>query len=159
MATRLRKGRRLRGSRTHGWGTSGQHRESGRRGGFGRAGRYRHKRSRLIRTGEFKNLHYAGKKGFVSIAQKRPSGRTLNLWQLSAMMDKLVTEKKAQLAGEKIIIDLKQIGVRKLLGTGSISRAVQVTVGECSESALKKIKDAGGDAIVTNPGAQAVTAK
>lgn len=128
-------------------------------GGFGRAGRYRHKRSRLIRTGEFRNLHYAGKKGFMSVAQKRPSGRTLNLWQLSALTEKLVVEKKAQLAGERIVIDLKQLGVRKLLGTGSISRAVQVTVGECSESALKKLKDAGGDAIVTKPGAQPVKPK
>ena len=129
------------------------------RGGYGRAGRYRHKKSRLIRTGEFRNLHYAGKKGFVSLAQMRPSGPTLNLWQLSAMMDKLVNEKKAQLAGDKIIINLKELGVRKLLGSGSISRAVQVTVGECSENALKKIKDAGGEAVVTKPGAQPVTAK
>jgi len=129
------------------------------RGGYGQAGRYRHKKSRLIRTGEFRNLHYAGKKGFVSLSQMRPSGPTLNLWQLSAVTEKLVNEKKAQLAGEKVIINLKELGVRKLLGTGSISRAVQVTVGECSESALKKIKDAGGEAIVTKPAAQPVTAK
>jgi len=129
------------------------------RGGYGQAGRYRHKKSRLIKTGEFRNLHYAGKKGFVSLSQMRPSGPTLNLWQLSAVTEKLVNEKKAQLAGEKVIINLKELGVRKLLGTGSISRAVQVTVGECSESALKKIKDAGGEAIVTKPAAQPVTAK
>ena len=129
------------------------------RGGYGQAGRYRHKKSRLIRTGEFRNLHYAGKKGFVSLSQMRPSGPTLNLWQLSAVTEKLVNEKKAQLAGEKVIVNLKELGVRKLLGTGSISRAVQVTVGECSESALKKIKDAGGEAIVTKPAAQPVTAK
>jgi ribosomal protein L15 len=117
-------------------------------GGFGRAGRYRHKRSRLIRTGEFRNLHYAGKKGFVSVAQKSPTGGTLNLWQLSAIADRLVSEKKAQLAGEKVIIDLKPLGIRKLLGAGSVSRALQVNVDECSEGALKKLKEAGGEAIL-----------
>ncbi|HXZ98274.1 MAG TPA: hypothetical protein VED24_02790, partial [Candidatus Acidoferrum sp.] len=49
MATRKRKVRRLRGSRTHGWGTSGQHRESGMLGGHGNAGLLRHKKSAVIR--------------------------------------------------------------------------------------------------------------
>lgn len=121
------------------------------RGGFGQAGRYRHKRSRLIRTGEFVHMHYLGKKGFTSIAQKRRPGRTLNLWQLSEMVDKLVSEKKAQLVGQKIVVDLKQLGFKKLLGAGAISRAVQVKVDQCSESALKKIKEAGGEAVPTTP--------
>ena len=148
MATRLRHVRHQRGSRTHGWGTSGQHRGSGMRGGSGIAGRYRHKRSRLIRTGEYSNMHYAGKKGFTSIAEMRPRGRTLNLWQLSELVDKLVAGKKAQPAGEKVVLDLKELGFKKLLGTGSISRAVQVKVDECSESALKKIREAGGEAVL-----------
>ena len=147
MATRLRHVRHQRGSRTHGWGTSGQHRGSGMRGGSGIAGRYRHKRSRLIRTGEYSNMHYAGKKGFTSLAEMRPRGRTLNLWQLSEMADKVVTG-KAQPAGEKVVLDLKELGFKKLLGAGSISRAVQVKVDECSESALKKIREAGGEAIL-----------
>jgi large subunit ribosomal protein L15 len=118
------------------------------RGGFGQAGRYRHKRSRLIRTGEYSHMHYAGKKGFTSIAEMRPAGRTVNLWQLSEMVDRLVAEKKAEKAGEKVVVDLKQLGFKKLLGSGSISRPVQVKVDECSEGALKKIKDAGGEAVL-----------
>ncbi|MGA8904197.1 MAG: uL15 family ribosomal protein [Candidatus Bathyarchaeia archaeon] len=148
MATRLRKGRHLRASRTHGWGTSGQHRGTGMQGGAGNAGRYRHKRSRLIRTGEYSHMHYAGKKGFTSIANMRPAGKTINLWQLSELADKLTAEKKAEKAGEKVIVDLKQLGFSKLLGTGSISRAVQVKVDKCSEGARKKIEDAGGEAVL-----------
>ena len=115
-------------------------------GGHGRAGRYRHKRSRLIRTGEFADMHYAGKKGFTPISARKPVGQTLNLWQLAAIVDKLVAEKKAQLAGEKVLIDLKQLGYEKLLGTGSVSRAIQVNV-KCSEAAAKKLKDAGGEVV------------
>ena len=119
------------------------------RGGYGRAGRYRHKRSRLIRTGEFANMHYAGKKGFTPISAKKHFGRTLNLWQLGEIADKLVAEKKAQLAGEKVLVDLKQLGYEKVLGAGSVSRAIQVNV-ECSETAAKKLKDAGGEIVTGN---------
>lgn len=118
------------------------------RGGSGIAGRYRHKRSRLIRTGEYSNMHYAGKKGFTSLAGLRPRGRTLNLWQLSELVDKLAAGKKAPAAGEKFVLDLKELGFKKLLGTGSISRAVQVKVDECSEGALKKLKEAGGEVVL-----------
>ena len=123
-------------------------------GGFGRAGRYRHKRSRLIRTKEFFQMHYAGKKGFTSIAGKKRAKKTLNLWELSEMIDRLVAEKKAQLEGQRVIVDLGELGFGKLLGAGSISKAVQVKVDECSESALKKIKEAGGDAVLSAPAAQ-----
>ena len=112
----------------------------------------------MIRTGEFFHLHYAGKKGFNSIAQRHMSGRTLNLWQLSQIADKLAGEKKPA-TGEKVVIDLKQLGFRKLLGTGAISRAVQVKVDKCSESAVKKIKDAGGEAILKSSAAPSAPAK
>ena len=117
------------------------------RGGSGITGRYRHKRSRLIRTGEYSNMHYAGKKGFTSLSNMRPSGRTLNLWQLSDLADKLVADKKPP-ASEKLVLDLKELGFKKLLGTGLISRAVQVKIDQCSEGALKKIKEAGGEAVL-----------
>ena len=73
----------------------------------------------------------------------------MNLWQLSDMADKLVAEKKAQLSGEKVILDLKELGYTKVLGGGSVSRAIQVNV-ECSESAAKKLKGAGGEVVNAN---------
>lgn len=153
MATRHRKGRRLRGSRTCGWGTSGQHRESGRRGGFGQAGRYRHKRSLLVRTGEFSDMRYAGKKGFNSVAEKRRTfpERSMNLFQLVGLVDKLAQEKKLQMQANVPVIDLHEFGFTKLLGAGSVPKAIRVKVENCSESALRKLKDAGGDAILDQP--------
>jgi large subunit ribosomal protein L15 len=121
------------------------------RGGFGDSGRYRHKKSRLIRNKEFVHMHYLGKKGFISVNQRQKQGKVLNLGQLSAMVDKLVSEKRAQMEDQKVAVDLGQLGFRKLLGGGSISRAVRVKVGLCSESALKKLKEAGGEALVSNP--------
>ena len=148
MATRRRKGRHLRGSRTNGWGTSGQHRESGRRGGFGRAGRYRHKKSYLIRHKEFVSMHYVGKKGFISVAQKRVQRPSLNLIQLSNMLENLIETKKVQYENQIPVIDLGALGYGKLRGGGTLTRPVRVKVASCSESAQKKIKDAGGEAIL-----------
>jgi len=119
-------------------------------GGSGQSGRYRHKRSRLIRSGEFVGMHYKGKKGFTPVMPVKDEGRTLNLIQLSSMVDRLASEKKAQMVGDKIAIDLKELGFRKLLGAGSISRAVQVKVDACSEAAAKKLKEAGGELIDTS---------
>jgi large subunit ribosomal protein L15 len=120
------------------------------RGGSGISGRYRHKRSQLIRTGEFAQMHYEGKKGFTPVSPKKDAGATLNMWQLSGIVDRLVNEKKAQLTGDKVVVDLRQLGFRKLLGSGRISRAVQVTIDECSEGAAKKLKEAGGELINTD---------
>ena len=91
-------------------------------------------------------MHYEGKKGFTPVSAKKGFGQTLNLWQLSEMVDKLVAEKKAQSAGEKILVDLRQLGYEKVLGSGSVSRAIQVNV-KCSETAAKKLKDAGGEIV------------
>ena len=120
-------------------------------GGSGQSGRYRHKRSRLIRTGEFANMHYKGKKGFTAVAPTKDEGRTMNLIQLSSLVDRLTSENKAQLAGDKVVVDLRELGFRKLLGAGSISRAVQVKVDECSEAAAKKLKEAGGELVNAVP--------
>jgi large subunit ribosomal protein L15 len=121
------------------------------RGGFGNAGRYRHKKSRLIRNKEFVHMHYVGKKGFTSVPQRRGEIKALNLGRLAAMVDKLVSQKKAQMEDQKVVVDLGQMGFEKLLGGGSISRAVRVKVDRCSANAMKKLKDAGGEAVLSSP--------
>jgi large subunit ribosomal protein L15 len=122
------------------------------RGGFGQAGRYRHKKSQLIRNKEFVHMHYVGKKGFTSVPQKtKREGRALNLGQLSSVIDRLVNEKKAEMDGKKVVLNLNQIGFQRLLGGGSISRPIRVTVDHCSKSALEKIKESGGEAILPTP--------
>jgi len=116
-------------------------------GGHGRAGRYRHKRSRLIRTKEYFEMNYAGKKGFTPVAQKQRPDRVLNLIQLTGLVDRLTRENKLQIENNLPLVDLQALGYEKLLGAGSLSKAVRVKVGRCSESALRKLKEAGGDAV------------
>ena len=94
-------------------------------------------------------MHYKGKKGFTAVNPAKAKGRTLNLIQLSILVDRLTSEKKVQLAGDRVAVDLKELGFIKLLGAGSISRAVQVKVDKCSETAAKKLKEAGGELVST----------
>jgi len=96
-------------------------------------------------------MHYKGKKGFTPVSASKDLGGVLNLFQLSTLVDNLVAEKKAQLVGDKVVVDLEELGFRKLLGGGSISRAVQVKVDKCSESAEKKLKQAGGELVSQAP--------
>ncbi len=49
MATRLRKTRKFRGSRNHGWGQVGQHRASGHKGGLGQSGMLKHHFSSMLK--------------------------------------------------------------------------------------------------------------
>lgn len=141
MATRHRKTRKLRASRTHGWGRSGQHRDSGMQGGHGNAGWKRHRWSSVIRYG-----WEIGTKGFVPV-NTRP-GKAINVGDLDLGLETLVSEGKTKQAGNRIEIDLGQIGYTKLLGSGTVRQPLRIIVAQCSEKAANKISQAGGEIIL-----------
>ncbi|MEM2941954.1 MAG: uL15 family ribosomal protein [Candidatus Bathyarchaeia archaeon] len=134
MATRKRKIRRLRGSRTHGWGVSGQHRKSGMKGGRGRSGGFKHKWTRILRLGDDRS-----KIGFRS-PRSLKTDRTINVDELENLTSQVTSQEK----GEPAVLDLNLLGYSKLLGRGSVSRAYNVKVAKASEAAARKIQQAGG---------------
>src|SRR5215471_12532636 len=140
MATRKRKTRRLRASRCHGWGRSGQHRDSGMQGGHGNAGWKRHRWSSVIRYG-----WEIGAKGFVPV--NRQATKAINVGDLNTGLDNLIAQGKTKQAGNKIEIDLAQIGFTKLLGAGRVSQPLRIIVAQASERAASKISEAGGEVI------------
>ncbi|MEM4281649.1 MAG: uL15 family ribosomal protein [Candidatus Caldarchaeum sp.] len=129
MPTRLRKVRRLRGSRTHGWGQIGQHRKTGAKGGRGMAGGHKHKWTKLLKT------DYFGEHGFtpVRVAAKK----TVNLFQVSEYALKSGSD----------IVNLHQLGVSKLLGGGKLLKPLTVVVEEWSKKAAEKIEGVGGKVV------------
>lgn len=141
MATRKRKTRRLRGSRCHGWGRSGQHRDSGMQGGHGNAGWKRHRWSSVIRYGWI-----IGKKGFVPV-NTHPDN-AINIGQLNLSLEKFLEQGQAKQVENRVELDLGQLGYTKLLGDGKISRPIKVTVDKCSEKAAEKIGQAGGQVVL-----------
>jgi len=142
MARRLRKARKLRGSRTCGWGKVGQHRKSGSRGGFGKAGRHKHKWTWVLRY----QPDYWGKKGFVSRYERR--GESINVGELDSLADAMKRQGNLTEEEGRPVLDLSAVGFDKLLGGGNVSRPLRVLASKASEMAVVKVKEAGGEVVV-----------
>jgi large subunit ribosomal protein L15 len=131
MPHKLRKIRKLRGSRTVGYGRIGQHRDSGSKGNR-KVGRHKHLWSKVVTS----EPDYFGKHGFVSPQSKHRIENTINLVKL----DQLASGAE---------INLTELGYTKLLGTGKITKALTITVPVASKSAIAKVQEAGGKLITT----------
>jgi len=131
MPTRVRKVRRMRGSRTHGYGQVGQHRHSGKQGGHGAAGLHKHKWSWMIINDPD---HYGRDPFFIPGAHK--ASKWLNVGDLEAIAE--------QGSASPISLDLAAMGVEKLLGSGNVKRAFNVKVEAFTERAKTKLEEAGG---------------
>ena len=139
MPHRLRKIRKKRGSRTHGFGRVGQHRGGGQRGGHGKAGLHKHKWTYVIKY----EPDYFGKKGFTSPKNLKRKANVINVGVLDELAEKLSTEKEG-----KLFIDLESFGYTKLLGAGKVTKPLIVKAPSCSKSAAEKIREAGGQVLV-----------
>ncbi len=130
--------RKRKGGRTLGWGQVGQHRKHGAKGGYGKAGLHKHKWSWVVKYAP----DYFGSHGFVP-----PSPNSTKRWLNVSQLDDLPTANGA-IEGDKDsglpVIDLTALGVEKLLGGGSVKRAVVVKVRAATKSAVAKLEAAGG---------------
>ena len=136
MPHKERKTRKMRGSRTHGYGRIGQHRDAGSKGQR-KVGRHKHLWSYVV-THE---PDYFGKHGFTSPQSLKRKENTINIKQLNDLTAQTAIEKG------KIKVNLTSLGYTKLLGTGKITRQLIVSVPSCSKSAEEKIKKAGGQVL------------
>ena len=136
MPHKLRKVRKKRGSRTHGYGQVGQH----RKGPKGQAGLHKQGWTHIIKF----EPDYFEKRGFTS--QRATSRKTdfINVGELDELVAKLAAEKKLERKQKKIFLDLAKLGYNKLLGLGNVTKPMLVKVLAHSEAAAKKIEEAGG---------------
>jgi large subunit ribosomal protein L15 len=133
----------MRGSRTHGWGTSGQHRASGMLGGHGNAGLLRHKKSAVIRYG----VQTRKKTLLPKLENKRRP-----VTSVGQLEDLLLRRDSALAVSEqegKKLLDLRALGFTKLLGSGRIHIPILVKIDSFSKSAAAKIEAAGGRIVET----------
>lgn len=140
----------MRGRRTHGYGTVGQHRKTGQRAGRGKTTQWKKsKKSYYLKQKElgFPDPDWdLGKKGF-----KRPQDltriyqvNTINVKDLDQMIDHFVLEKKATKTGNTYNLNLSEINIQKVLGKGEINKVINLTVNKASQKAIEKIEGAGG---------------
>jgi len=135
MPQKLRKTRKYRGSRVHGYGRVGQHRKTSKKGQR-KVGRHKHLWTYVIKY----EPDYFGRRGFTSPRSLKREVNTINIGELEELANKLPAEKKEG----KIFLDLDKLGYNKLLGMGKIAKPVLVKVASSSETATKKIEEVGG---------------
>lgn len=133
-----RKIRKQRGSRTYGWGQTGQHRGAGRRGGRGATGYGKHKWTITVKY----KPNYFGKHGFHAVAES--AVKAINVGELHDVSERLLSERTAKQEEKDVTLDLESLGYDKLLGKGKISRPLIVKVKEYSKKAAEKVEAAGG---------------
>ena len=138
MPHSLRRNRKRRGTRTQGYGRVGQHRKSGSKG-YRKPGRHKSGWTYILRY----EPDYFGKTGFTSPQSLKLEGKTINLREVEELAVKLAPKRKT--GDTKIFVDLEKMGYGKLLGKGKVTIPLTVKVPSCSESALRKIEEAGGE--------------
>ncbi|MER3601145.1 MAG: 50S ribosomal protein L15 [Nitrososphaerota archaeon] len=140
MPTRLRKVRKLRGSRTHGWGTSGQHRKAGGRGGRGKAGLHKHKWQYTLK---YMPEHF-GKDPMRP--PRRRVERAINVGELDDLFYRLTG--RAPPKEERATLDLRALGYTRLLGGGWLKGRYEILVGSASSRAKEKVEKVGGTLVI-----------
>ena len=144
VVRRKKKSRSYRGYRTHGYGSIGQHRKSGSKGGVGLAGFHKHRWSWVVKY--FPDWY--GKHGFTRPPNIKEEYNTINVGELAELIKELASSGKLTKDRGYYVIDLSTLGINKLLGRGRIDFKVKVTVYAATERAINKIEEAGGKVIL-----------
>jgi len=134
--------KKFRGSRTCGGGTHKNRRGAGNRGGRGKAGGCKHHFVRAMMRG-----YSYGKHGFKRPASISRDATIVNVGELDELALYLVDEGLAEIKDGAYHINLENLGIEKVLGSGRVTKNLVVTSEEFSVSAREKIESAGGSCI------------
>jgi len=143
VVRKRRKIRKYRGSRTVGRGCAKRGRGSGEKGGKGMSGGHKQKWSYILRY----MPDYFGKHGFIRPDDVRSTTRAINIGDIDEHIDNLVSAGAARREADKFFVDVTKLGFDKVLGGGKVTRPIEVTAKEFSESAKRKLEGAGGGAV------------
>lgn len=135
MVKRVKKTKKTKklGHRTFGRGNVKNRRGSGNRGGFGKAGFWKHEKTAWLKD---KEKFLKQRKGFVSKREKLPS---INLYHIQRMIEKGEIEREGDV--------YKYRFEGKLLGTGELDYPVVIEVISASNRAREKVQKAGGKVV------------
>lgn len=135
------KSSKRRGDREQGRGKK-KGRGAGLRGGKGNAGKHKHKRVHYALLGE----EFGRPKGFhiPPESQKTKGHVGVNVSELENVLPRLVEMGEASESGGVFTVNLTDMGVDKLLGSGQVRVKINVTVPSATEQAKSKIEEAGG---------------
>ncbi len=145
MITKRKKNSRLRGSKTHAWGSRKKHRGAGNRGGKGLSGSG--KRGDAKKPTMLKNKRVFGKHGFTT--KRRTFITSVNIRYIEDRIESLVKKGLAQKKAGSFVLDLSSVGADKLIAKGTTTRKYEITCKAATSGAKSAIEAAGGKVILS----------
>ena len=137
-----RKKKKNRGSTTHGHGSSKKNRGAGNRGGRGEAGKGKKaKHEKMTKDG----IHKLGETGFTNYSSTEQNG--INLRDIDQNIEQMVEDGVAEKTDSGYILYAEEAGYEKILGTGKLTKEIEVHAEKFSDSAKEKIEEAGAEAV------------
>lgn len=126
---------------SHGRGARKKGKGSGHRGGFGMAGTGKRADQKKTLVLKLYGHKYFGKQGMTSKGTKRDKRDRINLREIQSKLS--IYGKKV---GDRWEINLKEY---KILGDGEIKGKIHLKAKDASNSAIEKIKKAGGEIVLS----------
>jgi len=130
---------KYRGSRTCGGGTHKNRRGAGNRGGRGRAGINAH---HFVKWYKEMGGPVFGKNGFSNSSQS--TVRVIDVGIIDQIIPSLLAQGIAKNEGDAIVINTADMGIEKVLGSGKVTKKMNISAQAFSESAKAKIEKMGG---------------
>jgi len=150
MASRkIKKVRKYRGSKTHGGGSMKKRRGAGNRGGRGNAGTGKRGDQNKPSIWKYDKYPRPGKHGFKS--KNKIKQKPINLKDIEKKFDVLLENGLIKKKESVYYLNLKDLKNNKLLGTGNITKKMNITTLFASGSAVSKVKSSGGEVIILKP--------
>ena len=134
---------KYRGSRTCGGGTHKNRRGAGNRGGRGRAGINAH---HFVKWYKEMGGPVFGKNGFCN--QIAVDVSTIDVGALDQIVPSLLAQGIAKQEGDTVVINAADMGIEKVLGSGKVTKKINISASAFSETAKAKIEKMGGKAQV-----------
>ena len=133
-----KKSKKLRGSKTHGWGFKKRHRGKGHQGGHGLKGGSGKRGQQRKTYWDALHIKVLGRKS-MRPNRNKTAIKTINLSELVLNLDKFSIK-----SGDVYTIDLTKLGYTKLLSRGKVVCKLNIICSMFSKSAKEKIEAAGG---------------
>ncbi len=130
---------KYRGSRTCGGGTHKNRRGAGNRGGRGRAGINAH---HFVKWYKEMGGPVFGKNGFSNSSQLTVTAMDVGI--IDQIIPSLLAQGIAKNDGDAIVINTADMGINKVLGSGKVTKKLNISAQAFSESAKIKIEKMGG---------------
>jgi large subunit ribosomal protein L15 len=130
---------KYRGSRTCGGGTHKNRRGAGNRGGRGRAGINAH---HFVKWYKEMGGPVFGKNGFSNSSQTTVT--VIDIGIIDQIIPSLLAQGIAKNEGDVIVINTADMGIDKVLGSGKVTKKMNISAQAFSESAKAKIEKMGG---------------